>query len=104
MCDTVGIAFYYVVHMHPQKISGTSVNFFYEMNGDVGMEGWKLSMNNSRNKNNSMQLLARKSYIHPYILLLLNVHHPLLYKVLAYFVIFTKAIYIIIYSIIILQK
>ena len=33
--------FLYVAHMY-QKISGTSgKNHFHEMNGDVGMAGWK---------------------------------------------------------------
>ena len=33
---------FYVAHMHPQTVSGTSVkNHFHEMSGDVGMAGWK---------------------------------------------------------------
>ena len=42
MRDTIETAFFiYVAHMH-QKISGTSGKYhFHEMNGDVGMAGWK---------------------------------------------------------------
>ena len=41
MHDAIEIAFLYAAHMY-QKISGTSgKNHFHEMNGDVGMAGWK---------------------------------------------------------------
>ena len=41
MRDAIEIAFLYATHMY-QKISGTSgKNHFHEMNGDVGMAGWK---------------------------------------------------------------
>ena len=42
MHDTIETAFFYnAAHMY-QKISGTSgKNHFHEMNGDVGMAGWK---------------------------------------------------------------
>ena len=41
MRDAIEIAFLYVTHMY-EKISGTSgKNHFHEMNGDVGVAGWK---------------------------------------------------------------
>ena len=42
MHDTIETAFFYnAAHMY-QKISGTrGKNHFHEMNGDVGMAGWK---------------------------------------------------------------
>ena len=41
MHDTIETAFSYMWHMC-QKIIGTSgKNHFHEMNGDVGMAGWK---------------------------------------------------------------
>ena len=41
MCDTIDTAFFICNTLY-QKISGTSVkNHFHEMNGDVGMAGWK---------------------------------------------------------------
>ena len=37
-CDTIETAFFIIY----QKISGTSgKNHFHEMNGDVGMAGWR---------------------------------------------------------------
>ena len=41
MHATIETTFLYAAHMY-QKISGTSgKNHFHEMNGDVGMAGWK---------------------------------------------------------------
>ena len=53
---------YYAAHMY-QKIIGTSgKNHFHEMNGDVGMAEWKLSMKNSRKRTTPA---TSKEVLHP---------------------------------------
>ena len=67
MRDTIETAFI-ICGMH-QKISGTSgKNHFHEMNGDV--DGRMEVKYEKYLEQEQLQLLARKSYIHPYIFLL----------------------------------